>query len=267
MNKRITSRDDLLLAKIAGHQVDLSTMTPPNALNAKEQYLLEIADRMEGRNSDDADTQHSGCLLVKYSGGEVDASIADIYSAWSAGTPVFMKYNKNIIPISSASENSVSFKLTTIKIKSKLITPNYNIAQMIQIDGYYNSNMEEIWEVAATQTDPTPPTEIGVTYYTINNDFTPLSITLNITARDLYRNIETGNSVRINFLMQTGTGSYTRINSIIPIEAFCKETGATIEERVAEYFFKARFDMSSADKLFVSELLTDDSPVVLTRVE
>lgn len=50
MNKKnwpITSRIELLLAKIAGHDVDLNTMTPPVASNTTEEMLLEIAERMD----------------------------------------------------------------------------------------------------------------------------------------------------------------------------------------------------------------------------
>lgn len=43
----ITSRLDLLLAKIAGHDVDLSAMTPPVASNLTEELLLKIADRLD----------------------------------------------------------------------------------------------------------------------------------------------------------------------------------------------------------------------------
>lgn len=62
----ITSRLELLLAKIAGHDVDLSTMTPPVATNLTEELLLEIADRLDN-------------------GGEGGESS-------SGGTPIFMDF-------------------------------------------------------------------------------------------------------------------------------------------------------------------------------
>lgn len=43
----ITSRLELLLAKIAGYDVDLGTMTPPVATNLTEELLLEIAERVD----------------------------------------------------------------------------------------------------------------------------------------------------------------------------------------------------------------------------
>lgn len=47
MNNTITGREELLLAKIAGEDVDISTMTPPVAMNKKEKLLLDIADRFD----------------------------------------------------------------------------------------------------------------------------------------------------------------------------------------------------------------------------
>lgn len=44
---QITSRLELLLAKIAGHDVDISNMTPPVASNLTEELLLEIAERID----------------------------------------------------------------------------------------------------------------------------------------------------------------------------------------------------------------------------
>ena len=48
MKNNITDRQELLLAKIAGENVSLSTMTPPVAMNKKEKLLLDIADRLSG---------------------------------------------------------------------------------------------------------------------------------------------------------------------------------------------------------------------------
>ena len=48
MNTTITSREELLLAKIAGQDVSLGTMTPPVASSLKEKLLLDIATRLDG---------------------------------------------------------------------------------------------------------------------------------------------------------------------------------------------------------------------------
>ena len=57
MNDVITSREELLLAKIAGHDVDIKTMTPPVASNLSEKFMLEIADRLDNMGGDPAETE------------------------------------------------------------------------------------------------------------------------------------------------------------------------------------------------------------------
>jgi hypothetical protein len=47
MNTTITSRKELLLAKLAGYDVNLDTMTPPVAASLQEKLTLEIADRLD----------------------------------------------------------------------------------------------------------------------------------------------------------------------------------------------------------------------------
>ena len=64
----IASRIELLLAKIAGHDVDLGTMTPPVASNLTEELLLEIAERTNGGNC--------GCLLPTPTEEDVGGYIA-----------------------------------------------------------------------------------------------------------------------------------------------------------------------------------------------
>ena len=46
-NLNITNREDIFLAKIAGRDVDISTMTPPVANGVHEKLLDEIADRID----------------------------------------------------------------------------------------------------------------------------------------------------------------------------------------------------------------------------
>ena len=56
MKDIITSREELLLAKIAGRDVNLETMTPPVASNMTEKLMLEIAERIDniGGGSDES---------------------------------------------------------------------------------------------------------------------------------------------------------------------------------------------------------------------
>ncbi|MBR6917145.1 MAG: hypothetical protein IKN38_03085 [Clostridia bacterium] len=51
MNQTITSREELLLAKIAGQDVSLDTMTPPVASSLTEKLMLDIADRLDDMSS------------------------------------------------------------------------------------------------------------------------------------------------------------------------------------------------------------------------
>ena len=46
MNKVITDREDLFWAKMAGRDVDISTMTPPVASSMREELMLEVAERI-----------------------------------------------------------------------------------------------------------------------------------------------------------------------------------------------------------------------------
>lgn len=46
-NKVITNREDMYLAKIAGLDIDLSTIVPDAPINARETILLDIAKRID----------------------------------------------------------------------------------------------------------------------------------------------------------------------------------------------------------------------------
>lgn len=46
MKNTITDRLDMFLAKIAGYDIDIKTMTPPTATNIREKILLDIANKI-----------------------------------------------------------------------------------------------------------------------------------------------------------------------------------------------------------------------------
>ena len=75
-NWNITSRTELLLAKIAGRDVDLNTMTPPVASNATEELLLEIADRLDRAGGGETTTGQKDVNIIDY-----DGTICYSYSA------------------------------------------------------------------------------------------------------------------------------------------------------------------------------------------
>ena len=47
MNNTIRDREELLLAKIAGRDVEISSMTPGVASSLKEKLMLDIAKRLD----------------------------------------------------------------------------------------------------------------------------------------------------------------------------------------------------------------------------
>ena len=55
MNEIITSREELLWAKLAGRDADISTMTPPVYANLVEKFMAETAERIDNAGSGGGD--------------------------------------------------------------------------------------------------------------------------------------------------------------------------------------------------------------------
>lgn len=73
MTTALTSRLHILLAKLAGQDVNLSTMTPPVAASVEEKLLLDIATRLDGMaTSTAATTEAAG--IVKMSANVAEAA-------------------------------------------------------------------------------------------------------------------------------------------------------------------------------------------------
>ena len=76
MNTTIRNRDELLLAKIAGENVDIANMTPNTAANLKEKLMLDIAKRVDNiaKATKTATTETAGTMKaaanVAYAAGE-----------------------------------------------------------------------------------------------------------------------------------------------------------------------------------------------------
>ena len=67
MKTAIKTREDLLLAKLAGEDVNINTMTPPVASSPREYWLLKIAERLEsiaGGNPSAATTGKAGTVKM-----------------------------------------------------------------------------------------------------------------------------------------------------------------------------------------------------------
>lgn len=91
MNNTITSRLELLLAKIAGHDVDIKTMTPGVASSLSEKLMLEIADRLDNMDGGGGSGDFIINATVTGPGEEpntfilsIDKEIADITAAVEA---------------------------------------------------------------------------------------------------------------------------------------------------------------------------------------
>jgi len=49
----ITDRIEFILAKVAGREVDLETLNPPAPINAVEELLLEIAEKLNSEEEEE----------------------------------------------------------------------------------------------------------------------------------------------------------------------------------------------------------------------
>lgn len=102
MNGTITSREELLLAKLAGENVNINTMTPPVAMNKKEKLLLDIATRLDSLVSGSGSGSGSGGDVfivngeVEHVGNDdtavvsIDKTTEQIYAAAASGKPVIL---------------------------------------------------------------------------------------------------------------------------------------------------------------------------------
>lgn len=109
----IASRIELLLAKIAGHDVDINTMTPPVATNLTEELMLEIAERMDNSspiiffeteydkteyNPDEPITFLVFAGMFSDNGGVNKVNPKDIFDALSCGDKFLMNWHGACVP-------------------------------------------------------------------------------------------------------------------------------------------------------------------------
>lgn len=119
----IASRIELLLAKIAGHDVDINTMTPPVATNLTEELMLEIAERMDNtaqqKNTSSPiiffNTQYNldtepitlkvAAAVFSDNGGVNMVSPKDMFDALSRGDAFWMNWHGVCVP--AANQHSI----------------------------------------------------------------------------------------------------------------------------------------------------------------
>ena len=80
MKDIITDREDMFWAKMAGRDVDITTMTPPVASNMREKLMLEVAEKIEEGGSGGGGSN----LPTPGAAGNVLTSTG---SAWQSATP------------------------------------------------------------------------------------------------------------------------------------------------------------------------------------
>lgn len=91
MNNNITNREDVFLAKIAGRDVDISTMTPPVVSSTREQLLSEIAERVDNIESGSGGGG-SGYVpfVITYDADGFNKTYAEIVAAKATGNPIYL---------------------------------------------------------------------------------------------------------------------------------------------------------------------------------
>lgn len=83
MKNIVASRLEHYLAKIAGRDIDLSTLTPPVASDMTELLLSEIADRLDGIGGGSSSSARLEIVGTPISGGfELNHSFKEIFEAY-----------------------------------------------------------------------------------------------------------------------------------------------------------------------------------------
>ena len=93
--KGITSRLQVFLAKIAGKDVSISTLTPPVAISEEEKLMLEIADRIDTIEEGGGGGGAAALIVNGSDDAEVvalDKTWKEIKDAFIAGTSILIHY-------------------------------------------------------------------------------------------------------------------------------------------------------------------------------
>lgn len=89
MKNTITDRLDMFLAKIAGYDIDIKTMTPPTATNIREKILLDIANKISNTSGGGGVFEMNCTVSANPETGKgtitTDKTAAELFDAINAG--------------------------------------------------------------------------------------------------------------------------------------------------------------------------------------
>ena len=179
MKKPINTRFELLLAKIAGHNVDIDTMTPPVAANATEELLLEIADVVKDAILPDVTSDDDGSVLTVVD-GEWAAAPASGGGSGVEITWITEDYATTVQFNDSSEQNEVHIP-RTVDVDDLVALADAGTSVFVKYNGVYWSGtisaidyQDELWAVQANFTVALVDeydylTNCGVNFY-IKND-------------------------------------------------------------------------------------------------
>lgn len=86
-------RQDFYLAKVAGEDIDLTTLTPPTPVSDTEKYLVKIADRLDEIEEGQQDS--GGLIVTVRKDGSIykaNKTVDEIYHALESGRGIQCKF-------------------------------------------------------------------------------------------------------------------------------------------------------------------------------
>lgn len=95
MKNTITDRLDMFLAKIAGYDIDIKTMTPPTAKSIREKILLDIADKVNTSLGGGGVLECNATSQEDSDSVTLDVTAEQLFAAAEAGKVVKASINEN----------------------------------------------------------------------------------------------------------------------------------------------------------------------------
>lgn len=121
MKDNITSREDIFLAKIAGKDVNIKTMTPPVATNMTEKLMLDIAERIDNieAGSGGGDDEYEAVAEIDVGTMEQPQEMPGfyVYSESDASTPTLVNDETYYFNDSETSSTLVDVGVETVTLR------------------------------------------------------------------------------------------------------------------------------------------------------